>query len=225
MGVEIFLGSTVEKTLFVCEIFHSLQGEGLRQGLPSVFIRLSGCPLRCVWCDTPYSFQKGTKYSVEAILQKVRGFNTKEICVTGGEPLAQKNTLFLLKSLCDEGFSVSLETSGALSLKEVDSRVINVMDLKAPDSGEEHKNLWENLNYLKKEKDEIKVVIASLQDFEWAIKKIKEYALLEKAALIFSAAAPILPAQSLAEWVLKENLPIRLQVQLHKILWNDARGK
>lgn len=215
----------MEKTLFVTEIFKSLQGEGSRSGLPTVFIRLSGCPLRCTWCDTVYSFTKGEKMSIAEILQKVESFEIKEICVTGGEPLAQKNVFFLLKILCDKGLSVSLETSGALSIKNVDPRVANILDFKAPDSGESAKNHWENLKFLKKERDEIKIIIASRTDFEWAVSEIENRQILPIVPIIFSAAAPLLEPQTLADWILSIKKPIRLQLQLHKILWNDARGK
>lgn len=215
----------MEKTLFITEIFYSLQGEGKNQGKPCVFVRLSGCPLRCVWCDTTYSFEKGTKWKIEELIHKIKTFSCVEVCITGGEPLAQKNVHFLLKKLCDLGFSVTLETSGALSIQNVDSRVAHAMDLKAPDSQEESKNLWENLNYLKKEKDEIKIIIQSQNDFSWAMEKIKTHALCQKANVVLSAAVPFLEPCVLAEWILKNNLPVRLQIQLHKILWQNAKGK
>lgn len=215
----------MEKTLFITEIFKSLQGEGSRSGLPSVFIRLSGCPLRCTWCDTTYSFKKGEAMTLAEIVEKTESYGIKEICVTGGEPLAQKNVFPLLKALCDKGYGVSLETSGALSIEKVDSRVANILDFKAPDSGESTKNCWENLRFLQKERDEIKIIIASRADFEWAITEIKNRKILKIAPIIFSAATPLLKPQTLAEWLLETRLPIRLQLQLHKILWNDERGK
>ena len=215
----------MEKTLFITEIFKSLQGEGTRSGLPSVFIRLSGCPLRCTWCDTTYSFKKGEAMTLAEILEKTESFGIKEICVTGGEPLAQKNVFPLLKALCDKGYGVSLETSGALSIEKVDSRVANILDFKAPDSGESEKNHWENLRFLQKGRDEIKIIIASQTDFEWAITEIQNRNILQIAPIIFSAATPLLQPQTLAEWILELHLPIRLQLQLHKILWNDERGK
>lgn len=215
----------MEKNLFITEIFKSLQGEGTRAGLPSIFIRLSGCPLRCKWCDTTYSFTKGKKMTIAEVLQQTKSFGIQEVCVTGGEPLAQKNVFVLLKTLCDEGFHVSLETSGALSIEQVDARVANILDFKAPNSGELNKNYWENLRFLKKERDEIKIIIASRTDFDWAIATINHHNILKIAPVIFSAAAPLLKPQMLAEWILETKLPIRLQLQLHKILWNDARGK
>ena len=162
---------------------------------------------------------------ISAILEKVESYKIREICVTGGEPLAQKNVHFLLKELCDQGFGVSLETSGALSIENVDPRVANILDFKAPSSGESEKNLWENLRFLKRERDEIKIIIADLADFEWAILEIQKRDILKIAPVIFSAAAPLLTPQTLAEWLLETKLPIRLQLQLHKILWQDARGK
>lgn len=209
----------------VCEIFASLQGEGQRQGLPTTFIRLSGCPLRCRWCDTTYSFSGGEKMSIHDLLARCRDFPWRQVCVTGGEPLAQKNCAPLIAALCQAGFSVSLETCGALPIAALDPRVAIVMDLKAPDSGESERNLWDNLSALRADRDEIKIVIASRTDFEWACTQYRERQLQTHAPLTITAALPLSPTQ-LAEWLLAESLPdIRLQVQLHKILWQDARGR
>ena len=163
--------------------------------------------------------------TIAEIVEKTESYGIKEICVTGGEPLAQKNVFTLLKALCDKGYGVSLETSGALSIENVDSRVANILDFKAPDSGESEKNCWENLRFLQKERDEVKIIIASHADFEWAIAEIQNRKILKIAPIIFSAATTLLKPQTLAEWILETRLPIRLQLQLHKILWNDERGR
>ncbi len=211
-------------TLRITEIFHSLQGESRTVGCPTVFIRLTGCPLRCSWCDTTYSFNGGELISLSEILSTVASYGAKHICVTGGEPLAQPNCLVLLTALCDQGYSVSLETSGALPINQVDNRVSRVMDLKAPDSGESHRNLYENIQYLTAH-DQLKFVLASKRDYDWAKFKCDEYQLYERVSdVFFSPVHQQLDPKTLAEWLLADRLPARLQVQLHKYLWNNEPG-
>lgn len=213
-----------DNSLRITEIFHSIQGEAASAGYPTVFIRLTGCPLRCNYCDTEYAFFKGDKYSIESILLAVKNYNSQYVCVTGGEPLAQPKCLELLKILCEEGYQVSLETSGALPVNDVDKRVSIVMDLKTPASDEVSRNDYKNIHYLGL-KDQIKFVICNRQDFRWAIFKVNEYQLTEKVgSVFFSPCYDQLSAAELAEWILAERLPIRLQTQLHKILWGDKRG-
>ncbi|MGQ3889925.1 7-carboxy-7-deazaguanine synthase QueE [Legionella sp. CNM-1927-20] len=209
--------------LRITEIFHSLQGESNTVGLPTVFVRLTGCPLRCQYCDTTYAFNGGELMEIDAIIAKVLTFQCPYVCVTGGEPLAQPNCFTLLKKLCDAGLSVSLETSGARHITNVDQRVNIVMDLKTPDSGECDKNLLDNLNFLKRT-DQIKFVLCSQEDYEWACNLLKEYQLHEKAQILFSPSWQELDATMLANWIIKDRLPVRFQIQLHKILWNDAPG-
>lgn len=213
----------METSLRVTEIFYSLQGESSTVGLPTVFVRLTGCPLRCQYCDTEYAFTGGEPFSIAAILEKVASFNPKYVCVTGGEPMAQTNCVELLQRLCDEGYQVSMETSGAISLKEVDPRVKKVMDIKTPDSAEADKNLWENLDYLTHH-DEIKAVICSREDYEWFKDIAETYSLYERCEVLVSPSFGEVEAQNLAEWVLADNLPVRFQMQLHKLLWNDEPG-
>lgn len=213
-------GSSVRLT----EIFYSLQGEAARSGLPTVFIRLTGCPLRCTWCDTEYAFTGGTTTTISNILTQVAQHPTRHVCVTGGEPLAQKSCLALLKSLCDEGYDVCLETSGALDISAVDPRVACIMDLKAPGSGECERNLLSNIAVLKPT-DEVKIVIASRIDFDWACEQIRSHQLTERCAIILSPVAGALNPTDLAEWILQAGLSVRFQLQLHKLLWEDARGK
>lgn len=210
--------------LRVSEIFHSLQGESTRVGLPTVFVRLTGCPLRCNWCDTSYAFSGGETLALEAILARVAAFACKTVCVTGGEPLAQAGCLALLAALCDAGYSVSLETSGALDISAVDARVSRIVDIKAPDSGEVEKNRWENLEHLR-ETDELKFVLASRADYEWAKSALAERHLAEKSTVLFSPVWDSLPPAQLAEWILADRLPVRFQLQLHKILWGPERGR
>jgi 7-carboxy-7-deazaguanine synthase len=212
------------QTLRINEIFYSLQGESRTVGLPTVFIRLTGCPLRCHYCDTEYAFYKGEQQSLEAILTQVKQYNTSYVTVTGGEPLAQKACLDLLSQLCDQDYQVSLETSGALDVSEVDQRVSKVMDLKTPDSGESDKNLWDNLDYLNPH-DQLKFVICSLEDYEWAKTMLDVYALTERCELLFSPIHGELSPQDLAEWILEDQLAVRFQLQLHKYLWNDEPGR
>ncbi|HSO06304.1 MAG TPA: 7-carboxy-7-deazaguanine synthase QueE [Pelomicrobium sp.] len=209
--------------LRVTEIFHSLQGETSRTGLPTVFVRLTGCPLRCGYCDTAYAFHGGTNYTIREILAEVAGHGTRRVCVTGGEPLAQKACLELLAALCDAGYDVSLETSGALDVGGVDPRVSKVMDLKTPGSGEERKNRWANLEHLTP-RDEIKFVLCDRADYEWARQAIRERQLDERCPLLVSPVHGRLEPRQLAEWVLEDRLPVRVQVQLHKLLWGEQPG-
>lgn len=211
-------------TLRITEIFFSLQGETRTSGLPTVFVRLTGCPLRCQYCDTAYAFSGGQIMSIEAILQQVASYNPRYVCVTGGEPLAQPNCLPLLRQLCDAGYDVSLETSGALDITETDRRVSRVVDLKTPGSAEVGRNLYENIGQLTAN-DQIKFVICSREDYDWAVSKLIEYRLYARAGeVLFSPSQGQLDARSLADWIIADNLPVRLQLQLHKILWNDAPG-
>jgi len=210
--------------LRLTEIFFSLQGEAARAGLPTVFVRLTGCPLRCVWCDTTYSFSGGEPATIDSILARVAKYPARQVCVTGGEPLAQKECLPLLSALCDAGYEVSLETSGALDIAGVDTRVARVMDLKAPDSGEGDKNRWENLGLLTP-RDEIKIVVASRTDYEWARDLIRARRLDALCPVLLSPAQGLVDPTALAEWILEDGLNVRFQLQLHKLLWGSAKGK
>ncbi len=212
-----------EAQLRISEIFYSLQGETSRVGLPTVFIRLTGCPLRCVYCDTTYAFTGGNNMSLVDILRQVNHYAPRYVTVTGGEPLAQKNCLPLLSSLCDEGYQVSLETGGAIDISEVDARVMRVVDIKTPASGEVEKNRWQNLPLITQH-DEIKFVLADEADYLWAKQIIQQYQLTDKCAVLFSPVHDGLNATHLAEWILRDSLSVRLQVQLHKILWNNVPG-
>ncbi|KTD44836.1 7-carboxy-7-deazaguanine synthase QueE [Legionella quateirensis] len=209
--------------LRITEVFHSLQGESVTVGLPTVFVRLTGCPLRCQYCDTAYAFNGGTVQEIDEILETIASFNCKRVCVTGGEPLAQPGCISLLERLCDDHYQVSIETSGARDISEVDSRVMIVMDLKTPDSLEVDKNLFANLECLKPS-DQIKFVLCSRSDYEWACALIKEHRLAERVQLLFSPSWNQLNPTDLANWILEDNVPVRFQLQLHKILWNDAPG-
>lgn len=211
-------------TLKVSEIFYSLQGESTRVGLPTVFVRLTGCPLRCTWCDTTHAFVGGVRTTLGAVLDRVGEYSTPHVCVTGGEPLAQKNCLPLLSALCDAGYSVSLETSGALDISEVDSRVSRIVDLKAPASAECAKNCWANIEYLTP-RDELKFVLASREDYDWARQVIIEHRLAGRCPLLVSPVSGMLDPLALAEWVLADRLPVRFQMQLHKLLWGNMQGK
>ena len=211
-------------SLRVSEIFHSLQGESTRVGVPTVFIRLTGCPLRCTWCDTAYAFAGGETLALAALLERVAAFDCKTVCVTGGEPLAQAGCLSLLTALCEAGYSVSLETSGALDISAVDPRVARIVDIKAPDSGEAAKNRWENLAALRPS-DELKFVLASRADYDWAKSVLAGRHLDQKCPVLFSPVAGALPPAQLAEWILADHLPVRFQLQMHKVLWGNARGK
>ena len=210
--------------LRITEVFYSLQGEASRVGLPTVFVRLTGCPLRCRWCDTTYSFTGGEAASIESVLAEVAKYPARQVCVTGGEPLSQKDCLPLLSALCDAGYDVSLETSGALDVAEVDSRVSRIMDLKAPDSGEVERNLWANLDCLNA-RDEIKIVIASRGDYEWARDVVRQRKIDRLCPVLFSPAQGLIEPQSLADWILADGLNVRFQLQLHKLLWGNMQGK
>jgi 7-carboxy-7-deazaguanine synthase len=213
-----------DHTLRITEIFHSLQGETNTVGLPTVFVRLTGCPLRCVYCDTAYAFQGGETLSLDTVLEKVRAFDCDRVTVTGGEPLAQKNCLLLLSTLCDEGYKVSLETGGAISLEGVDQRVVKVVDWKTPGSGEEGRNLYDNTDYLLPA-DQMKFVICDRNDYDWVRQKMKEHRLADRVAeVLLSPCYGELEPATLAEWMLADRLEARLQLQLHKLLWGDKPG-
>ena len=211
------------QVLRISEIFYSLQGETSRIGLPTVFIRLTGCPLRCGYCDTSYAFTGGQNMTLTAILEQVAAYRTRYVTVTGGEPLAQKNCPVLLTTLCDADYSVSLETSGALDIAEVDPRVSKIMDIKTPGSGELEKNRWTNLDYLTQH-DEIKFVLCDEADYHWACRMIREHDLDKRCPVLFSPVHGQLDPTALANWILRDQLPVRLQIQLHKLLWNDGPG-
>lgn len=210
--------------LRITEIFHSLQGEARTVGLPTVFVRLTGCPLRCHYCDSAYAFEGGERISRDAILQTVAQFGARYVCVTGGEPLAQPGVLLLLKELADVGYQVSLETSGALPISEVDPRVSIVLDLKTPGSGESHRNLYANIPLLQL-KDQVKFVLTDQEDYQWARFKLDEYGLAQRVGeVLMSPSFEQLSATHLADWILADRLPVRMQVQLHKLLWGDRPG-
>lgn len=215
--------STSSPRLRITEIFYSLQGESRTVGLPTVFIRLTGCPLRCGYCDTSYAFQGGQWMTLSEILQEVSQYQPHYITVTGGEPLAQKDCAVLLEKLCEEGYDVSLETSGALDVSTVDSRVIKVMDLKTPSSGELAKNLQTNIQYLTQQ-DQVKFVIADREDYDWSMKKLEEFDLTTRCEVLFSPVHNALAPRQLAEWILEDRLQVRMQVQLHKFLWGEEPG-
>jgi 7-carboxy-7-deazaguanine synthase len=217
-------GSPNPISLKISEIFHSVQGEATRVGLPTVFIRLVGCPLRCVWCDTEHAFSGGTRMTLPEIMEQVSSYATHQICVTGGEPLAQNNCLALLTTLCDAGHDVSLETSGALDIAQVDSRVSRIVDLKAPGSGEFSKNHWQNLDLLTP-RDELKFVLMDRADYEWARDTVIERQLGNRCPVLFSPVQDSLEPRDLAEWILADRLNVRFQLQLHKLLWSNMRGR
>jgi 7-carboxy-7-deazaguanine synthase len=214
----------VSDRLRITEIFLSLQGEADTAGIPTAFVRLTGCPLRCEYCDTAYAFHGGEWWSIERIVERVREFAVRHVCVTGGEPLAQKNCLPLLSALCDAGLRVSLETSGALPVAAVDARVVKVVDVKTPASGEAQRNLYAQLSALAPT-DLIKFVIADRGDYEWSRAKLAELQLARHCAVLFSPSHGRLPPGELADWILGDRLPVRLQVQLHKYLWGDQPGR
>lgn len=216
--------SALQPSLRINEIFYSLQGETSRVGLPTVFIRLTGCPLRCTYCDTSYAFQEGETLTLPEILDKAAQFHARYVTVTGGEPLAQKNCLPLLRQLCDAGYSVSLETGGAMDISKVDPRVSRILDIKTPGSGEAEKNRWENLSLLTPQ-DEVKFVLCGEADYLWAKQVLSEQHVADRCPVLLSAAQGRLESTQLAEWMLRDNLPVRLQIQLHKLLWGEGPGK
>lgn len=210
--------------LKITEIFYSLQGEADTAGIATTFVRLTGCPLRCQYCDTAYAFTGGEWWELDAILARVRELGAQYVCVTGGEPLAQKSCLELLTALCDAGFRVSIETSGAMSLEGVDLRVIRVVDVKTPGSNEERRNRYEELARLRSH-DLVKFVICNREDYDWSRAKLRELALDSKCTVLFSPSHDQLPARELADWIIEDKLPVRLQIQLHKYLWGNVAGK
>jgi 7-carboxy-7-deazaguanine synthase len=210
--------------LRLTEIFFSLQGETRTVGLPTVFVRLTGCPLRCQYCDTPYAFQGGEWYELDAILAEVKKYRTRYVTVTGGEPLAQKACIPLLKALCEAGYEVSLETSGALDVALVDPRVVKVVDIKTPGSREVERNEWGNIERLLPH-DQVKFVICDEADYEWSKKGLKDYQLPERCQVLFSPSYGQLAPGLLADWIIRDQLPVRLQIQLHKVLWGDVKGR
>ena len=210
--------------LRISEIFYSLQGETRTVGLPTVFIRLTGCPLRCRWCDTEHAFKGGELLSIEAVLAQVAQFSPRYVTVTGGEPLGQQECLQLLTALADQGYEVSLETSGAITLAQVDSRIVKVMDLKPPASGESHRNLYDNIPLLDK-KDQLKFVIADRDDYQWSVAKLIEYNLADRVSdVLFSPVSETMSSEQLAGWILEDRLPVRFQLQLHRVIWGDRIG-
>lgn len=214
----------MEPSLRITEIFYSLQGETSTVGIPTVFIRLTGCPLRCSYCDTAYAFSGGNKFTLQQIIAQVQQYNTRHVTVTGGEPLAQPACNALMVRLLDAGFKVSLETSGALDVSGVDPRVVKVVDLKTPSSGEMARNLYQNIQYLT-DRDQVKFVIADDADYQWSKQQFAEHALSERCEVLFSPVMGQMPPGELADRILADQLPVRFQIQLHKYLWNDARGK
>ncbi|MEJ2508342.1 MAG: 7-carboxy-7-deazaguanine synthase QueE [Gammaproteobacteria bacterium] len=217
------IDSPPAERLRITEIFHSLQGETRTVGCPTVFVRLTGCPLRCGYCDTEYAFHGGQWWSVDAIVAEVAQYGAHYVTVTGGEPLAQRTCLGLLKRLCDAGYEVSLETSGALDVSGVDPRVVKVMDLKTPASGEVERNRYENIDHLGA-RDQVKFVLADRADYDWACAMLRHYRLAERCEVLFSPVHERLEPRLLAEWILADRLPVRLQLQLHKLLWGDTPG-
>jgi 7-carboxy-7-deazaguanine synthase len=215
---------TKTERLRVNEIFHSLQGEADAVGYPTVFVRLTGCPLRCQYCDTEYAFHAGDWFEIDAIVDKVRGYGAAHVCVTGGEPLAQPNCLKLLARLCDQGFAVSLETSGALDIAPVDPRVSRVVDVKTPGSREAGRNRIENFALLT-QRDQLKFVICSREDYDWSKAFLQEHGLSARSRILFSPSYNEVSPTALADWILADRLPVRFQLQLHKVLWGDVPGK
>ena len=216
---------SAQNTLRISEIFFSLQGETRTVGLPTVFVRLTGCPLRCTYCDTEYAFEGGQLMTLDAVLEAVAAYKPAYVTVTGGEPLAQPNALPLMTRLCEAGYEVSLETGGAMPVEHVDGRVTKVLDLKTPASGELSKNRYENLAFLNR-KDQIKFVLCGREDYEWARMQIDQYQLKNKVdEILFSHSFTQLPYRDLADWIIADNLPVRMQLQLHKLIWGEERGR
>jgi len=213
-----------DERLKLTEIFLSLQGESSYSGWPTVFVRLTGCPLRCVYCDTAYAFHGGQWKGFDQILDEVAALGARHVCVTGGEPLAQKNVVELLKRLCDAGYAVSLETSGALDVSAVDTRVMRVVDVKTPDSGEVDRNLWSNFDQLTSH-DEVKFVICSRSDYDWSKRVVQEHSLTSRCTVLFSPSHGQVKARELADWIVQDRLAVRFQTQLHKQLWGEEQGR
>lgn len=218
------MDAAAAERLRLTEIFLSVQGEARDVGWPTVFVRLTGCPLRCSYCDSAYAFHGGQWHDIDAIVDQVRAYGVRHVCVTGGEPLAQKRCLSLLRRLCDEGLAVSLETSGAIDIGEVDPRVARVVDLKTPASGELARNRWENLPLLTP-RDQVKFVVCDRGDYEWARGVVTEQGLAERCEVLFSPSHGQVEPRQLAEWILEDRLPVRFQLQLHKQLWGDVPGR
>lgn len=216
--------STARNRLKITEIFLSLQGESTLVGWPTVFVRLTGCPLRCQYCDTAYAFYGGEWQSQEQVLQQVRSHGVRHVCVTGGEPLAQKGSLPLLTALCDAGYTVSLETSGAIDVSQVDPRVIRVLDIKTPGSAEVARNRWDNLALLTAQ-DQVKFVLCSREDYDWAKGIVAQHHLPERCTVLFSPSHGQVDPTALADWIVADRLPVRMQLQLHKILWGNTPGR
>jgi 7-carboxy-7-deazaguanine synthase len=223
-GTERAADGALALRLRLTEIFHSLQGETSRVGLPTVFVRLTGCPLRCHYCDTAYAFEGGSQHSIGEILDQVASYQARHVTVTGGEPLAQKACLTLLRELCDRGYEVSLETGGALDIAGVDPRVARILDLKTPGSGEMQRNRYENIALLTPH-DQVKFVIVDRGDYEWARGQLQAYQLAARCEVLFSPAWEQLPGATLAQWILDDRLPVRFQLQLHKVLWGNVAGR
>ncbi|QKZ06256.1 MULTISPECIES: 7-carboxy-7-deazaguanine synthase QueE [Pseudomonas] len=215
----------MQDTLRITEVFYSLQGETRTAGLPTVFVRLTGCPLRCQYCDSAYAFSGGTLRTLDSLMEQVAQFKPRYVCVTGGEPLAQPNAIPLIARLCDAGYEVSVETSGALDISKVDTRASRVLDLKTPASEESHRNRYENIELLTPN-DQVKFVICSRDDYDWSVSKLIQYGLDRRVSdVLFSPSKGQLNATDLADWIVADNLPVRFQVQLHKLLWNDEPGR
>ncbi len=208
----------------VTEIFHSIQGESLSTGERTAFVRLTGCPLRCTYCDTAHAFKGGAWREIPAILEQIADYRVRHVCVTGGEPLAQTACLDLLGALCDRGYQVALETSGAMDIRPVDPRVVKVLDLKTPGSGEQGRNQLGNLQHLGP-RDQVKLVICDEADYRWATSLVLDHGLHERCTVLFSPVTPGCPPADLADWILRDRLPVRLQIQLHKVLWGESRGR
>jgi 7-carboxy-7-deazaguanine synthase len=214
----------LSERLKLTEIFLSVQGEARQIGWPTVFVRLTGCPLRCGYCDTAYAFHGGEWWEIDAILDQVKTHGVRHVCVTGGEPLAQKRCIALLQKLCDAGYEVSLETSGAIDIAPVDARVSRVVDIKTPGSGEVARNLWSNLEQLTPH-DQVKFVVCSRDDYDWAVGILRDHALDARCEVLFSPSFGQVEPRALADWIVADRLPVRFQLQLHKILWNDEPGR